>query len=392
MKTPALLVVACVLAGGCVRDALLCSLDPSVDEFPGASTPEIPHDSALAAEIADGYQLYGVPLARSGQWMVDPVYSVRWCPKLAAPLAFFPYVSNGHWTPIESVPSSHAPFSVDSPYWVTDHETAWSEITMHHGWWVNESHPGALAPWCWIPGTIETPARVLWRESDGFVGWAPEPPRAGPDAGDDDDLLAWVFEFTGTLFEDAVDTVLFRGDAASTADAVTRDARERQRQQGLGPMRSGPTPAEVRAARTALSQYAAAHPTAETDAAADHGPEGSIPPRSSSRVGGEHQAPTLGERALPPVHTLYRQMVHDPDIEVAPRGHLSLPVIPHAELRASSASASTSESGGGGWRASHGSSQGSTSSWSGHGASHNSYAGHAGSSGGDCGSHSSRHR
>jgi len=341
MRAPVWAVLGCVLGGGCVRDALL-SLTPGVDEFPG-SPSEVPRDSALGREIAEGYRLYGVALATSGAWSTDATYGVRWCPAPAAK-PFVPFVTAGHWAPVETVPSPHAASPPDAPYWVADPNVAGGDITMHHGWWVNG--PGAPGRWCWVPGTTDTPARVLWRENDGFVAWAAEPPSDEEDASADDDLLAWVYEFEGTLYEDAIDLFLLRDDAADAAESATRRGRSADRGAGRGSRRYGPLRHDVTAARSALSDYTVAHP-----GVAPH-PASGASPHVAGPVGAGVSTP------LPPARAIFSKMARDPVYE---GGHsrASLPAVP--------------ASGGG------------------HSSSINSYAGHAGASGGDCGSHSGGH-
>jgi hypothetical protein len=55
--------------------------------------------------------------------------------------------------------------------WVSDYSWGWAPF--HYGRWIVIVGHG----WCWVPGTIWGPAWVAWRAGDGFVGWAPLPPR-----------------------------------------------------------------------------------------------------------------------------------------------------------------------------------------------------------------------
>lgn len=385
MKAPVLVVLAIVLAGGCVHDALV-SVNPSIDPFPGASRSQLPSNSPLAREIADGYKQYGVPLAQAGAWTTDHVYGVRWCPNLPASTRFFPYISFGHWAPGEDI-DAHAgmPSALPGAVWVNT-GPLWGDVTTHHGWWVNETDAGPNAQWCWIPGTSESPARVLWRTGEGFVAWAPEPPLLDL-AEDEDDLLDWVFEFVGTLFEDTVDDYLLQGDAGDSADIATSKARRRERQ-GEAPTRVGPTKAQVTTARGALSEYVTAHPTVGSGVGTSE-----RPPASS---GAEHMH-------LPPARVIYGQMAREREGgEVAPaQASRFLPVI----------SASGGARGEGGWSgggftrgSSHGaagagcascrgtsSEHSSSSHSSGGGGGGHSSVGHSGG-GGDCGSHSAGHK
>jgi hypothetical protein len=398
MKASAWLVITCVLAGGCVHDALL-STTPGVGEFPGGPS-EVAPESPLGHEIESGYEAYDVALAPLGQWSTDPVYGVRWCPKITGPTPFVPYASNGHWAPVESLPMPHASLPPDAPYWVADPDVARGDITLHHGWWVGDNRPGARGHWCWIPGVEEVAARVVWRESEGYVAWAPEPPPTGDESEDDDELLSWVYEFTGTLFEDGLDDYLLRGDDANIADAVTHWARSRERGSGRPPSRVGPSKSTVATARTALSEYIVAHPTV----GAPGRPSGSAPSVSSPRL-----AP--GSARFPRASEMFRQMSHDPTLVEGVTAH-PLPAVSSEGVRASWAGAGGRDGSFNGYAGHAGAGQGcscasnsarasrggesraipSQSSESHGSSSHNSYAGHAGGSGGDCGSHSSPHK
>ncbi len=353
-----LVVLACVLGGGCVHDAIY----PGVDEFPGTPT-RVSRDSDIGREIEAGYQAYGVVLAPYGQWHTDPAYGVRWCPRPATSKPFTPYVSSGHWVPAATVSTARGNLPPEAPYWAEDAAVPRGDITMHHGWWVRDER--VAAQWCWVPGVKETPARVLWRESDGFVGWAPEPP--GVDGSDDesyDDLLSWVYELTGTLFEDAVEDNLLSDAAADAAELLTGLARRHEAFAGHPPVRVGPSQTSVRTARAALADYAAAHPTLGAKGAS----------ASTSRGG------------LPSPSAMYAQMAEEGRREGAPGESSALPSV---RVRVADPAfnhyAGHAGAGNGCACASH--SGGHTSS-----ASHES-AGHAGGgSGGDCGSHSSHHK
>ena len=379
MKPPAVLVIAWVLVGGCVGDALT----PGVDGFPRPLTAEALLDSPLGRDIEAGYRMYGVALASRGQWSMDTVYGVHWCPR-ATEAAFVPYVSNGHWAPVDEVVTPHAPFPSDVPYWVADDSAG--DVTMHHGWWVHDDTRGARGCWCWVPGVEETPARVLWRESDGFVAWAPEPPPSADADDDDDDLLSWVFEFAGTLFDEGIEQLLLAGDGADAADAATHAARARERLAGRRPAQLGPSRGEVGAARTALSEYAAAHPVVGTTTGSTPGERGAPSRTSTDASRGNHMGPSA--RRLPRPSIIYAQLARDSTHEVESSPRSSLPVIPAAHgggytpgLNRYAGRAGTE----------HGGDCGSHSG--GHSSTASSQAGRAGaSSGGDCGSHAPHHR
>jgi hypothetical protein len=386
MKGPAWLVVACVLGGGCVHDALL-SITPGVDEFPGTPA-KVARESHLGQEIEAGYRTYGVVLAPLGQWSTDPTYGVHWCPKITGPVPFVPYLSKGHWAPVESVTTPHGELPPEAPYWVPDPDAARGDVTMHHGWWVGDERPGAEGHWCWVPGVEETAARVVWRESDGFVAWAPEPPPNDQGDEDDDDLLAWVYEFVGTLFDDSLEPNVLRGDAADLADGLTRQARSGDRIAGRPPSRVGPTRSAVSTARSALSQYVLAHPVVGNDGS---GPASAAP-----------HDPHAGPSKLPEATTLFKQMAHDSTLAEWSPGR-PLPTVSRDAVhsssgerggRGSSFNSYAGHAGGGDGCncASHsGGRTSGTSESHASSSSHSSSSGHTGASGGDCGTHSSPH-
>jgi hypothetical protein len=357
----AVLVVASALGGGCVQDALLAKGSP---DFPGSPTP-VRHGSALEQEIAAGYSRYRASLASVGQWRPDEVYGIRWCPQLAENSVFVPYLTNGHWVP--------AAISPGTPYWEND-AAAGGDITMHHGWWV---HQEAYTPenlWCWIPGIEETPARVVWRVGDGFVGWAPEPPDTDPDRSndddDDDELLAWVFEFMGTLFDDVLNPALLTGPAAETAQAITRPSRARPRVDGHRPNRLGPSRSDVTAAREALQTYVVLHPAIA---------------KPSDRPAAAGASATSSNPRLPPATLIYAQLAEE-SAGAAPRSGTFLPHIPKDVIRSSPAESSHATSGARGSSGFASSASGATSD---HGSSRTSSPGHSASASGSSRSSSS---
>ncbi len=135
--------------------------------------------------------------------------------------------------------------------------------------------------WCWVPGLEETPARVAWREGDGFVGWAPEPPFwAAADEADYDDGLDWVFTLLGTVADALLDQHVLRGPARAVARAATAPLVA-----GNGSFRRrylGPSGASAGAARQLLATYVLEHPDAIAAAAAQ--PSGESNGRSDARA------------------------------------------------------------------------------------------------------------
>jgi hypothetical protein len=286
----------------------------------------VPQGSPVEADIEGGYRVYGAALQPWGVWSADPLYSVHWCPRTVNALTFVPYQAGGHWEP-----------SLDgSPYWKSDDAEAWADITMHHGWWIEVDQSSLSSRWCWIPGAAETAARVVWREADGFVAWAPSPPLYVDDDGQGDDVdLSWSYELLGTLFDD-VSSSLLHGDAAAAAHSSTWAEHHHPgstKTTGAPHHAGAPTASEVSAARHALSSYVTAHPIvgalpatetkrAESTSAPSRtvasGGEGAgeSASASSSNASSTSKASSTSsshtEDPLPPSMALYEQMVHDP--------------------------------------------------------------------------------
>lgn len=205
-------------------------------------------------DVADGYAAYRGALADAGTWASDARYGVHWCP--ARPdtegSGFRPYVSRGHWTTSEQPAYGADP---GTPYWTSDDAAPWTDITTHHGWWIDVGH----GEWCWVPGQEQTPARVVWRGGDGFVGWAAEPPAWVDDGGDDADAgFEWAYELLGTLLEnDGADSYVLTGDAALAAARATAPSG---RYGEPGVTRRPPAKPVVNEARQQLVAYLSAHP------------------------------------------------------------------------------------------------------------------------------------
>jgi hypothetical protein len=233
-----------------------------------AAAPRIPMAPAgvyVEDDVAEGYAAYADVLAPAGRWFGDADYGVHWCPALAATGApFRPYVSRGHWAVSPHEVYGGAPGSV---YWVNDDPAAWVEITEHHGWWIDLSDRATgRGDWCWVPGARETPARVVWRTGDDFVGWAAEPPAWVDDGGENEQVgFEWTFELLGTLLEDAIDAFELAGDIAALAADATSPLGHAGPAPGLS--RRSPKAATVQAARERLVEYVRSH-ASETPLAA----------------------------------------------------------------------------------------------------------------------------
>jgi hypothetical protein len=185
-----------------------------------ARVPLAPAGVYVDDDVADGYVAYAAALGAAGRWESDASYGVHWCPARAESGApFRPYVSKGHWATVENARYGGQPGTV---YWADDSGEPWLEITTHHGWWVERGRND----WCWVPGARESPARVVWRTSDDFVGWAPEPPMWIDDGDESVDAgFEWCFELLGTLLEDVLDGYVLTGDAAQVAQQAAAPSR-----------------------------------------------------------------------------------------------------------------------------------------------------------------------
>ena len=104
---------------------------------------------------SDFYQ----PLSPYGEWVVVGSYGRCWRP-MRVQAGWRPY-TNGHWKRTDA-----------GWYWVSDEPWAWA--TYHYGRWDWSAQFG----WIWVPQTQWAPAWVLWREGNGYIGWAPIPPWA----------------------------------------------------------------------------------------------------------------------------------------------------------------------------------------------------------------------
>jgi hypothetical protein len=241
---PILLLAAALASGACTASVQTIALAP-----PGVH---------VQPAVAQGFSAFETRLAAFGTWAPDRDYGVHWCPSASATEgAFQPYLSRGHWA-LADAPIGRAP--AGSPVWESDDSDTWGEITTHHGFWIHV--PAAWGgPWCWVPGLEETPGRVVWREGDGFVGWAPEPPDWLSVASDDidyEDGLDWVFTLLGTLLSNPPDQNTLSGDAARAARAAT--APHASKDGSIARREVGPSGTSIKAARAALSDYIARHP------------------------------------------------------------------------------------------------------------------------------------
>jgi hypothetical protein len=96
-------------------------------------------------------------LSPYGDWFEHPRFGLVWAPR-DVERGWRPY-TDGHWE-----------YTDDDWTWVSDSDWGW--ITCHYGRWFLDPDEG----WIWIPGNEWAPAWVIWREGEGYVGWAPMPP------------------------------------------------------------------------------------------------------------------------------------------------------------------------------------------------------------------------
>ena len=98
------------------------------------------------------------PLSPYGAWVNLHSYGRCWRPTDIS-IGWRPYC-NGSWVWTDCG-------------WYWDSTEPWSWACYHYGSWYLDSSYG----WLWVPGTQWAPAWVAWRTGDGFIGWAPLPPR-----------------------------------------------------------------------------------------------------------------------------------------------------------------------------------------------------------------------
>jgi hypothetical protein len=96
-------------------------------------------------------------LAPYGDWMYVADLGWVWRPR-GVPRGWQPY-TDGRWV-----------WTDDGWTWISDWEWGWAPF--HYGRWTSFDDD-----WVWVPGLEWAPAWVSWRHGDGWVGWAPLPPR-----------------------------------------------------------------------------------------------------------------------------------------------------------------------------------------------------------------------
>jgi hypothetical protein len=290
------------------------------------TVPLAPRGVHVRPAVARGFAAFEKRLATYGTWAPDGDYGVHWCPSAGSvggsPGGFRPYVTRGHWE-VSDARIGKAP--AGSPVWESDDSDTWGEITTHRGWWVHAT-PAQGGPWCWVPGVDETPASVVWREGDGFVGWAPEPPdwTAVSDEVDYEDVLDWAFTLLGTLLQDRPEQNTLSGDAEKQARSAT--APERAKDGSFAKRQVGPTGKSIQQAKSALSDYVLRHPDVIAAAMTKPGAKSEKHESSSSKESSKSSSwkkkddasLTVGVMPMPYAMTYYDAFLMQPP--VAPRG------------------------------------------------------------------------
>ncbi len=94
-----------------------------------------------------------------GSWIDVDIYGRVWLPNVVE-VGWRPY-THGSWV-------------YTSAGWTWNSDWRWGWAPFHYGRWFHHGQYG----WVWVPGAVWAPAWVAWREGDGWLGWAPLPPRA----------------------------------------------------------------------------------------------------------------------------------------------------------------------------------------------------------------------
>jgi hypothetical protein len=118
-----------------------------------------PATSAATVSFSAGVEIHAAadfraPLTPYGAWVDVGSYGRCWHPSRVE-AGWRPY-SLGHWE-----------YTDVGWYWMSDEPFGWA--CYHYGSWVFDSEFG----WVWVTGVEWSPAWVVWRESDAYIGWAP---------------------------------------------------------------------------------------------------------------------------------------------------------------------------------------------------------------------------
>jgi hypothetical protein len=130
---------------------------PAPDSGGGQASASVAPDSS--AEPVVNFDYFQGQLSPYGSWVDVPGYGQCWQPSVES--GWRPYYDAGHWV-----------YSDAGLYWQSDNP--WGSVVFHYGSW---TYAGAYG-WVWVPGYEYAPSRVFWRNTDGYLGWAPLPPGA----------------------------------------------------------------------------------------------------------------------------------------------------------------------------------------------------------------------
>jgi uncharacterized protein DUF6600 len=126
----------------------------------GVVVPLGPYPHHPPGTVDSGLDVFWDPLSPYGDWVWLDAYGWVWTPHGLEP-GWLPY-THGHWV-----------YTSFGWTWVSDYPWGWAPF--HYGRWTHEP----LYGWAWVPGDVWGPAWVAWRMGDGWIGWAPLPPRVG---------------------------------------------------------------------------------------------------------------------------------------------------------------------------------------------------------------------
>ncbi len=121
-------------------------------------------------------QIFYDELSPYGDWVHNREYGYVWIPNVGG--NFYPYATNGRW--------------VLTDYgWTWFSGYPWGWAPFHYGRWDFDPQYG----WFWFPGDQWAPAWVIWRQADGYFGWAPmgPEPSVGFDYRNRDDVYRYIF-------------------------------------------------------------------------------------------------------------------------------------------------------------------------------------------------------
>ncbi|HWY77683.1 MAG TPA: DUF6600 domain-containing protein, partial [Verrucomicrobiae bacterium] len=215
---------------------------------------------------------FEAPLAPMGTWVDVGAYGHCWHPRGVA-VDWRPYC-DGRWE-----------YTDCGWYWESDEPWGWA--CCHYGSWVDDPTYG----WIWIPGVEWAPAWVSWRIGDGYIGWAPMPPRhVGFEIGVSVPAASFVF-VQGGHFSDHLrpSSVIVNNTTIINRTTVINNGirAENRTFEGGGPRRVnvnvGPPIAEIQKTTgrqfrpVAVNQVVARHPAPRIDSKPGNGEQARQP-------------------------------------------------------------------------------------------------------------------